>query len=94
MGDLGLRRRHELGCDGRQLTWRGLRPPTFMPIIYLRHPRHGEKVAISDLEAEYDEQNGWTRYTLGDEAVDSAQLNQLARRGRRRKETVDGDISG
>jgi hypothetical protein len=65
-----------------------------MPIIYLRHPRHGEKVAISDLEAEYDEQNGWTRYTLGDEAVDSAQLNQLARRGRRRKETVDGDISG
>jgi hypothetical protein len=65
-----------------------------MPIIYLRHPRHGEKVAISDLEAEYDEQNGWTRYNLGDEAVDSAQLNQLARRGRRRKETVDGDISG
>jgi hypothetical protein len=65
-----------------------------MPIIYLRHPRHGEKVAISDMEAEYDEQNGWTRYTLGDEAVDSAQLNQLARRGRRRKETVDGDISG
>lgn len=65
-----------------------------MPIIYLRHPRHGEKVAISDLEAEYDEQNGWTRYTLGDEAVDSAQLNQLARRGRRRKETVDGDFSG
>jgi len=94
MGDLGLRRRHELGCDGRQLTWRGLRPPTSMPIIYLRHPRHGEKVAISDMEAEYDEQNGWTRYTLGDEAVDSAQLNQLARRGRRRKETVDGDISG
>ena len=94
MGDLGLRRRHELGCDGRQLTWRGLRPPTFMPIIYLRHPRHGEKVAISDLEAEYDEQNGWTRYTLGDEAVDSAQLNQLARRGRRRKETVDGNYSG
>ncbi len=65
-----------------------------MPIIYLRHPRHGEKVAISDLEAEYDEQNGWTRYTLGDEAVDSAQLNQLARRGRRRKETVDGNYSG
>jgi hypothetical protein len=28
------------------------------------------------------------------QAVDSAPINQLARRGRRRKETVDGDFSG
>ena len=33
-----------------------------MPIIYLKHPIHGAKVATMDLEAEYDEQNGWTRY--------------------------------
>lgn len=30
--------------------------------IYLKHPIHGTKVAISDAEAEYDEQNGWTQY--------------------------------
>ena len=35
-----------------------------MPIIYLKHPTHGTKVATVDAEAEYDEQNGWVRYTL------------------------------
>lgn len=30
--------------------------------LYLRHPVHGTKVAISDLEAELDEQHGWVRY--------------------------------
>jgi hypothetical protein len=30
--------------------------------IYLKHPVHGTKVAISDAEAAYDEQNGWVRY--------------------------------
>lgn len=30
--------------------------------IYLKHPIHGTKVAISNAEAEYDEQNGWTQY--------------------------------
>ena len=33
-------------------------------VIYLRHPVHGTKVAISDLEAKADEKNGWIRYTL------------------------------
>jgi hypothetical protein len=33
-----------------------------MPNIYLKHPVHGAKVAISDLEVEYDEGNGWMRY--------------------------------
>ena len=31
-------------------------------IIYLMHPVHGRKVATMELEAEYDETNGWTRY--------------------------------
>jgi hypothetical protein len=31
--------------------------------IYLKHPEHGTKVAIMEQEAEYDEQNGWVRYT-------------------------------
>ena len=35
-----------------------------MPIIYLKHPIHGTKVATMDAEAEYDETNGWERYEL------------------------------
>jgi len=35
-----------------------------MPIIYLEHPEHGKKIANMELEAENDEQNGWTRYTI------------------------------
>ena len=30
--------------------------------IYLMHPVHGRKVATMELEAEYDEKNGWSRY--------------------------------
>jgi hypothetical protein len=35
-------------------------------VIYLRHDRHGTKVAISELEAKQDEKNGWKRYTLAE----------------------------
>jgi hypothetical protein len=35
-----------------------------MPVIYMSHPVHGAKVATMELEAVYDEENGWTRYTL------------------------------
>jgi hypothetical protein len=34
-----------------------------MPLIYLQHPVHGTKVANMEMEAEFDEQNGWERYT-------------------------------
>ena len=30
--------------------------------IYLSHPVHGRKVATMELEAVFDETNGWTRY--------------------------------
>jgi hypothetical protein len=33
-----------------------------MAAIYLRHPVHGEKVACSDVEAEYDRGNGWVDF--------------------------------
>ena len=33
-----------------------------MPVIYLQHPVHGAKVATMELEAVFDETNGWTRY--------------------------------
>jgi hypothetical protein len=64
-----------------------------VPIIYLRHPRHGEKIASSEMEAEYDEQNGWERYTLGepDEPADEpvvAVNHMLGRRRRKEPEHV------
>lgn len=30
--------------------------------IYLKHPRHGTKVAIAEAEALCDEKNGWVRF--------------------------------
>ena len=34
-----------------------------MPIIYLKHPQHGTKIANMEMEADFDERNGWVRYT-------------------------------
>lgn len=33
-----------------------------MPLIYLRHLDHGTKIATMEMEAEYDESNGWVRF--------------------------------
>ena len=33
-----------------------------MAVIYMVHPVHGAKVAISEHEADYDEMHGWMRY--------------------------------
>jgi len=33
-----------------------------MPNIYLKHPKHGAKVAISVLEADLDKRNGWVEF--------------------------------
>jgi len=49
--------------------------------IYLSHPVHGRKVATMELEAVYDETNGWTRYTL-DTPVEAAPLEVKRRRTR------------
>lgn len=35
-----------------------------MAVIYLQHFIHGTKVAVSDMEAEADEKNGWVRFEL------------------------------
>ena len=48
--------------------------------IYLKHPIHGNKVAISDLEADKDVKEGWTRYTLDAPAKEAAPVNELKRR--------------
>lgn len=64
-----------------------------MPLIYLRHPRHGEKIATLELEAEYDEQNGWERYTVeAPEATPEVPVNHMVRR--RRRESADVHHSG
>lgn len=65
-----------------------------MAVIYLRHPRHGTKVACSDFEAESDMQRGWEEFdptedsddAVEDEPVESTNELQPRRRGRRPKE--------
>ena len=51
-----------------------------MPIIYMSHPVHGAKIASMELEAVADEQNGWTRYTLGTPVVEEAAPQEVKRR--------------
>jgi hypothetical protein len=64
-----------------------------MSVIYLVHPSHGAKVAISDEEANYDAMSGWQRYdvdtstVLADDDGDDESVNEMAapkRRGRPR----------
>ena len=66
-----------------------------MAVIYLRHPPHGAKVAISDMEVEHDRQNGWEEYDPNDLVAESASdelgpVNELQtrRRSRRTQETA------
>lgn len=33
-----------------------------MSVIYLKHPKHGEKVATLEAEARADEEKGWQRF--------------------------------
>ena len=57
-------------------------------VIYLRHPEHGNKVAIAEAEAAYDEKNGWERYDAG--TLLTPVVNELIRpRGRPRKEMAE-----
>jgi hypothetical protein len=55
-----------------------------MAAIYLTHPVHGAKVATMDLEADFDEQFGWTRYNPDEEVTPDVDA-PVARRGRRKK---------
>ena len=67
-----------------------------MPIIYLKHPDHGTKVATMEAEAEYDKAQGWKRYDLDTQPevveevvkevkeVIAAPVNTLEKRTRRK----------
>ena len=54
--------------------------------IYLRHPVHGNKVAISEMEAAADSKNGWVVYTVGTPSVpdDAVPSNGMELKRRRR----------
>lgn len=65
-----------------------------MAVIYMIHPAHGAKVAISEHEADYDEMHGWIRYdpTTPELADVDKPVNEMAeprRRGRPRTKQED-----
>ena len=49
-----------------------------MSVIYLRHPKHGAKVAISEAEAENDMQNGWEEFDPADLTSEPATTESIA----------------
>lgn len=59
--------------------------------IYLKHDVHGTKVANMDLEAEYDEQNGWERYNPDTPSAPevAAPVNELEPKRRRSRPPVE-----
>jgi hypothetical protein len=59
--------------------------------IHLQHPVHGTKVATMELEAEYDEQNGWARYNPDTPLVPeiAAPTNELDVKRRRARPSVE-----
>lgn len=58
--------------------------------VYLRHPRHGSKVAISDLEVAADLLRGWERYDpAADLPKDDAPSENTLEVKRRRRTTED-----
>lgn len=58
-----------------------------MPVIYLKHPVHGAKVAIAEEEAHFDEQNGWTRYNIDTQPAPTENAAPLNALGIKRKYT-------
>jgi hypothetical protein len=62
-----------------------------MAVIYMTHPVHGAKVATMELEAEADEQNGWTRYNPdATSEVEEATNTLIVKRKYTRKVETEG----
>jgi len=65
-----------------------------MPVIYLRHPVHGKKVAISHAEAQDDSAHGWEEFDpvaeqlAASQPVEVVEPVQPKRRGRRKSSDV------
>ena len=47
-----------------------------MAEIYLFHPKHGVKIATMEMEAQYDETNGWIRFDPEDMAEDEPTVSE------------------
>lgn len=64
-----------------------------MATIYLCHPKHGVKIATMEMEAQYDEMNGWARFDPDEQLIDEAEpvnvMPEPRRRGRPRIETSE-----
>jgi hypothetical protein len=67
-----------------------------MAEIYLRHPRHGVKIASLEMEAQYDEAHGWVRFDpneieeeLPEPSVEANVMTEPRRRGRPRLEASE-----
>ena len=68
-----------------------------MAVIYMVHPTHGAKVAISNEEANLDAMDGWERYDVNTSSVvadddEDEIVNEMAapkRRGRPRSKQED-----
>lgn len=58
-----------------------------MAIIYLRHEKHGTKVAFSEQEAHHDEGYGWRRFDINQIEQKEEPVNAMAsKRGRKPRE--------
>jgi len=62
-------------------------------MIYLRHPKHGVKIANMEMEAQYDEMHGWSRFDpdapLNDTPEQDNVMLEPRRRGRPRLEASE-----
>ena len=68
-----------------------------MPVIYMSHEVHGRKVATMELEAVYDETNGWSRYnpdepTPASEPEDELPTNALSIKRKYTRKAVTEEI--
>ena len=64
-----------------------------MASIYLSHPKHGVKIATMEMEAQYDEMHGWTRFDPDEQQLPDApaEANVLAEPRRRGRPRVTQD---
>lgn len=64
-----------------------------MPLIYLRHHRHGVKIATMHLEAEQDMRNGWEEFDPAEvEPAPAPEPVNALRAPRKRKEPELGAV--
>lgn len=59
-------------------------------VIYLRHAVHGTKVAISEVEAAHDAENGWERFDPSAPEQETQVVNELAPKRRGRPPKIEG----